>query len=474
MLSASSIAFLVMTILGGFAEDRAATAVGITALDRYVSREDPVYGWEHYATDQDLGVDIHYLTMVSQRWRTEEECDRPVWEHELNIILPSAAVLEPNATAVIVVNGGGNEDPFPDSDYDDALSAYAAIAGYVVADLKQIPNQSIRFRDETDPQFMESGRREDALIAFTLDRAIVTGDITWAALLPMTKSVVRAMDTLQSFVLAETGLQIESFIVVGGSKRGWTTWLTAAVDSRVVGIVPAVIDLLDVDTQLTHHWEAYGFYSDAIRDYTAFDLFCRLRLDPHAREVRRTIDPYSYLGRYDMPKFVLNATGDQFFLPDASRFYFDDLPGPKSLRYVPNADHGLNLTAIAETLFWVQYAVEHRPNPTYEWDLTEDDLLEVVCDHADLREVRLWSAHNPVARDFRLESIGATWSSQALMDEGDGLYRVQLTAPDQGWAAYLVELRFDRSGFLTPDLLMTTDVFILPNSLPFAGTQCVD
>ena len=37
-----------------------------------------------------------------------------------------------------------------------------------------------------------------------------------------------------------------------------------------------------------------------------------------------------------MPKFMLNASGDQFFLPDSSQFYFDDLRGEKHLRYVPN------------------------------------------------------------------------------------------------------------------------------------------
>ena len=64
-------------------------------------------------------------------------------------------------------------------------------------------------------------------------------------------------------------------VVSGASKRGWTTWLTAAVDSRVVAIAPAVIDVLDMDVQMRHHYSAYGFYSPAVHDYVDMNVFQR-------------------------------------------------------------------------------------------------------------------------------------------------------------------------------------------------------
>jgi len=69
-----------------------------------------------------------------------------------------------------------------------------------------------------------------------------------AARLPMTKSAVRAMDTVTAFLGSSREVTSGGrFVVAGGSKRGWTTWTTAAVDKRVVGIIPIVIDVLNIE-----------------------------------------------------------------------------------------------------------------------------------------------------------------------------------------------------------------------------------
>jgi PhoPQ-activated pathogenicity-related protein len=43
---------------------------------------------------------------------------------------------------------------------------------------------------------------------------------------------------------------IKKWMIAGGSKRGWTTWTTAAVDKRVFAAVPIVMDMLDLNTVL--------------------------------------------------------------------------------------------------------------------------------------------------------------------------------------------------------------------------------
>ena len=134
--------------------------------------------------------------------------------------------------------------------------------------------------------------------------------------------------------------------------RGWTTLLTAAVDSRIRAIVPASIDMPNLARQFIHHWESYGFYAPALNDYVAFNLPCRVQT-PEGKALLQVVDPYAYRDRYTMPKLILNASGDQFFTTDSSRFYYAGLPDLKWLRYTPNVDHFQGIDTIVTALSWI-------------------------------------------------------------------------------------------------------------------------
>ena len=81
-------------------------------------------------------------------------------------------------------------------------------------------------------------------------------------------------------------------------------------------------------------------------------------------------------------------------------------------------------------------------------------------------QVNLWTATNPNARDFRLETIGKAWTSSPLNGAGDGVYDAQVKAPEKGWTAYFVELQFD-SGTPAP-YRFSTEVRVVPDTLPHA------
>ncbi|MFO7642708.1 MAG: PhoPQ-activated protein PqaA family protein, partial [Candidatus Competibacteraceae bacterium] len=405
----------------------------------------------------------YFLRMTSQQWRSASEVDRPIWEHEVIILIPEVA-LDSTRTAVLLIDGGSNTGT-PTTSVPEFLGVASIATGAVIAAVRQVPNQPLFFTDEAG-----RGRKEDEILAYSLDKALDTGDMEWAVHLAMTKAAVRAMDTVQAFA-ASKGQEVRNFLVLGGSKRGWTTWLTAAVDPRVKAILPASIDMLNLSRQFVHQWEAYGFYAPALNDYVEFDLPCRMQT-PEGREVLRVVDPFAYRDRYaGLPKLVLNASGDQFFVTDSARFYFAGLPGPKWLRYTPNTDHGQNQDAIERALSWVDDILNNKASANIDWTVTGEGALRVTTSSRPKR-VRLWQATNPEARDFRLESLGAVWTSRVLEPEPDGAYVGFVPPPAVGWTAFFVEVTFDTAGFFKPDQAYTTDALITPDVLPFAGTAC--
>jgi PhoPQ-activated pathogenicity-related protein len=282
----------------------------------------------------------------------------------------------------------------------------------------------------------------------------------------MTKAAVRAMDTITDFTAGAAGgeMAVRRFVVSGGSKRGWTTWTTAAVDERVVAIVPFVIDLLNVEPSFAHHFSAYGFWAPAVGDYEREGIM-EWQGTPEYRRLQEIVEPFQYRHRLTLPKLIVNATGDQFFLPDSSQFYFDELVGEKHLRYVPNTEHSLGGSDAAESLIaFVESIVRDIARPTFTWHADAEQITVNVDPHNPPLAVKLWQATNPETRDFRVDTIGRTWTATDIAAQG-ATFAVDLVAPPTGWTAYLVELTFAGPGHFP--LKLTTEVKVVPEALPF-------
>ena len=437
-----------------------------TALDDYVAAPDANYRYSLKKTIEGDCYTAYVLDMISQSWRRKIEVDRTLWQHWLTIIKPDEVT---SSKALLWITGGSNRDSAP-SAADSMIARIAINTKTVVSELRMVPNQPLVFPDGGGP------RSEDAIISYTFDKYVATGDANWPLLLPMVKSAVRAMDSIQDCMISVSrgALDINEFVVSGASKRGWTTWLTAAVDPRVIAIAPVVIDVLNMDEQMRHHYSAYGFYSNAIHDYEDLKIFERLDT-PRGRELIKFVDPYEYRDRYTMPKFMINSSGDQFFLPDAAQFYFHDLPGEKYLRYVPNADHGLGGSdADKSLLVFYKSVLEDLPRPKFSWQIKDNSII-VKTISGKLMEVNLWQATNPKARDFRLETIGNVWKSSALTPQSANTYIAKVAEPAKGWTAFFVEMIYDNPpAFLRKQeggpipYKFTTQVHVVPDTLPFA------
>lgn len=430
-----------------------AEGLRLTALDRYVSAPDSNYKYSVLNRVEEESYSTFIVEMTSQQWLTEAEVNLPLWEHYMTITVPNEVKSD---IGFLYITGGSknNQAPTaaPEADVNRAL-----LTGTVVSTLYMVPNQPLEFVGDS-----AGARSEDGIIAYTWDKFFRTGDEKWPLRLPMTKSAVRAMDTVTNLLASEAGgnQEVDQFVVAGGSKRGWTTWTTAVVDERVIAIAPIVIDVLNVGESFKHHFSVYGSYSPAVIDYVLTG-----NINWNGTEqwdaLMDIIEPFEYRDRLTLPKFLLNSTGDEFFLPDSWQFYWHDLVGEKHVRYVPNSNHSMGGTDVTESVdAWYHALVHNVSIPRYTWDIDEDGVITLFS-QTKPTQVLLWQATNPEKRNFMQAVIGRAYTSTPLTEIEPGIYQVKVDPPETGFTAYYVEAEYP-SGLSIP-FKFSTGVKVVPD-----------
>jgi len=411
--------------------------LGAADLPAYLAEKDDSYEWKVVSTPEVPGVTAAVIHMTSQTWRGIP------WTHWIGVFRP-AECSHPEDVLLIIEGGSVKKDP-PDKISKDwiFLATLAARTGSTIAIVGQVPNQ---------PLF--DGLREDALIAKTFAEFLESGDESWPCLLPMVKSAIRGMDTVQAYVKETFGAELKRFTVTGASKRGWTTWLTGAADPRVVAIAPLVIDTLNIPEQMKLQVRSFGSFSDEIRDYTEIDLPGKIAT-PNGKRLIEMVDPYSYLDRYTMPKLIVLGTNDRYWPVDAVKIYFSDLPGEKHIHYVPNAGHGLGPGAIEAVSAFYQTVLTGEKRPVYSWKTEKGDgELRVVVSAEDRPiKVELWTALS-ADRDFRDEK----WTG-APVEAVDGSWTGALKMPVGSYSAMFLSLTYESS--LGHEYTLSTNVEVL-------------
>lgn len=449
-------ALIVVTALLAFATAGLADESGVRGggtLETYIAQEDDSFRWKEISTGRIGSVEYIEYRLTSQTWRGID------WKHQFFILRPSN-LSDDVQIALLFVHGGRwkpeYESDRPMTELPREAAHFARLAESIrapVGVLRQVPFQ---------PLF---DRREDALIAYTLDQYLRTGEGDWPLLLPMVKSAVRAMDAMQSIARERWDIVIEQFTVTGASKRGWTSWLTAAVDSRVMAVAPMVIDVLNMRAQMDHQRETWGDLSDEIQDYAALDLPSRLASE-RGRELLAMVDPFSYRAELTKPKLIMLSTNDRYWPLDALKLYWSELPDPKHVMYVPNQGHGLrDVGRVIGSLSAVhRYAASNRPLPNTRWTFAPSDkaiAVEVVVERAPAR-VLLWTAQSST-KDFR----DARWRSRPCARRADG-YACSTARERNTYTAAFVETFFSDPN--APLFSTTTTVCIAaPNA---ADSSC--
>lgn len=463
----------------------------LTALEKYINADDGAFKWSLEKT-QHLAPPVapvqgtwNLLRMTSQVWRKPGEVNIPEWTHWVHVWVPDE--LRSNKP-ILFISGGRRREAAPDAPAKEL--GFLARAGAIAVVVDNIPNQPLQLGDDA------TDRSEDGLVARTWLKAMETGDPTWLARFPMVKSATRAMDAATEFFKQHppANVQIDGkpvgadfalgrFFVAGASKRGWTTWLTAAVDPRVGALAPIVIDVLNVPAQMHHHHAAYGFWAPSLDDYVETKLVDRLEehaggQDPLIAAVLAQEDPINWLSRVgDKPKYLINAGGDQFFLPDSSKFYESRLPKPWFLRYVPNSGHNVGDSDAPANLVGFYLAwVQERPLPTLTWNISLPenggrDAEATIHAQASIKPswVRMWRVTTAKNRDFRIEETGKEWlaSRVGASDPAGLVFDAKIRTPDKGFTAAFLEFTYKGQSPQDPDLVFTTRVFVLPDRLRF-------
>ncbi len=397
-------------------------------LFEYVARPEPQASWSLVEKSELGACDIFRLKLKSQVWQGI------LWEHDLVLFRPKEGAVDDK---MYLLNNGGTLKP-------SGLPYGVMLANMMktpVAMLLGIPNQ---------PLF--NGKREDDLIAETFVRYLETKDDSWPLLFPMVKSLVKAMDAVQEFSGKEWPKRIEKFVVGGASKRGWTTWLTAAADPRVMAITPMVIDVLNMPVQLKRQVECFGAPSEQIRPYTARGLI-PIPDTPIATQLWKWVDPYTYREKFTLPKLVVLGNNDRYWAPDALNLYWDALPGPKWISYTPNAGHDLYtrspegkkidpMRAVQATAAFVRYQVTGKSMPEVSWkhDDMGDQLRLAITASPAPKEVRFWRCA-AATKDLR----EARWESR-VVEVKDGHAEILEARPQKGVVSFYADCSYEIDG----------------------------
>ncbi|MCL6260229.1 PhoPQ-activated pathogenicity-related family protein [Aquiflexum sp. TKW24L] len=429
-----------------------------TLLKDYVHAPDSTFRYEIIHSSQGEGYDYHVIKMYSQHWLTKDIVDEIEWWHYVSVVIPKETPFE---TGMMYIGGGSKNSKMPE-DPDQMILAAALQTNSIVAKIHNIPFQPLVFANDT---FGE--RYEDAIIAYGWRKFLEGGakdeDAYWLSRLPMTKAVKLAMDVVTEVAQKQQNKVVDKYVVAGASKRGWTTWTTAAVDDRVVAIVPIVIDLLNIIPSFQHHWRNYGEWSPAVEDYKREGIMEWQGSKEYDRLLEIT-EPFSYLEEYDIPKLLINATGDEFFLPDSWKFYWDSLPGEKHVQYVPNYGHDLSESdALPNMIAFYHSILNETPRPKYEWKIDGDKILITTDPNQKPTSIKLWTAANEEGRDFRIYVLGPKWTSSEILVNESGRYEVQMKVPQKGFQAYFVEITYPGEA----PIKVTTGVDVLPRTYPF-------
>jgi PhoPQ-activated pathogenicity-related protein/PKD repeat protein len=396
----------------------------------------------------------HFLDMSSGAWHDGSALtylEEGQWQHNLIIDEPAVPT---STTAFLFITSGMVEDA------EDA---------FIIALGQNTQTVTVVMDNMASYDGLSIVDAEDELIAasfqqYLISEGIGTADSTWPVLLPMARGIVRAMDTVQEYLTANSNrhVVVDNFVLYGQGNQAWAAWLAAAADTRVKGVISLDFEGFNLTKQFGAHYDAYGTYDIALKPFTDLIIFSGYS-SGSLRSLYDLIDPLSYKENLDMPKYVARGTGTPIWLPDAHRYYWSELSGEKYLNYSANVglvieegdgeEEGEDPQNLAQSVvsFYRTIVTDQIDRPAFSYEFEADNRV-VVQTEMEPTYVRLWQADNELLRDFRQagENVDSSipvntdapgWRFVELVSDSNR-FVAEVQVPETGWRGFFVEVSF--------------------------------
>lgn len=342
---------------------------------------------------------VYDIDMTSQVWQTAKLTNK------VQVIAPKK-ILVKDAAALFVTSG---------LDGFDAIVKMAEDTGVVIAVVGNL-----------EPTLFG----QQKLGGYCRDQYIKTGDPLWLFSVKQTASLIRGMDVVEAMSPKEFGSQIKRFIVTGHSRFGAASWHVAAMDTRVVGLMPIGSDMfmnMPAQPKMKAMLDAAG--------------------GERERQAILLGDPYTFRHRIKASILIVSGTNDEHCEPESVSRYWDGLDQSKSQLYMDNQDHGkepANPKNIRATRAFISTIAAGKQMPKIDCTVKEEGgkmKLRVTADHA-VKKATLWSVPNAATNPNHLK-----WEELAMASaDGGKTFTGEIAKPATGRAAAYAELEFELDG----------------------------
>lgn len=229
---------------------------------------------------------------------------------------------------------------------------------------------------------------------------------------------------------------------------------------------------------------------------------------PAMAALSAVIDIENYASVLTMPKFVVDATGDVFFLPDDDQHWWGSLPGETYRLFAQNAGHSLEEKigeVITSVVAFYHSVLDNQARPVLDWTIDPADgtirLNATFASEPTFVTLRHATTITKGTRDFRILRQTQDWSPCETVESGgacfqpvlwfhkplkptavtvakSGLITHQYTAnmplPDDGfWRGFFIEVKY--KGGKGTYYRLSTQVSIIPDTMAFppcVGEEC--